>query len=177
MRFSRSKRHHHQRNIISFASKFKLYKSLVISMYLSDVETWTLLADSENKNPGFRNQVPEKISPHLLLGAQVQLPTGCRARSTAFWAHRNLFWQLSRGGKWRMVQACHVPRQTPKPSFTEPWSMVDAVAGRENAGRTTSNVKEWNCSDHCQWPPAERTGSRSLLTPPHDPISQGIEFT
>ena len=33
-------------NTISFANKFKLYKSLVISIPLYGCETWTLLADS-----------------------------------------------------------------------------------------------------------------------------------
>ena len=66
-------------NIISFASKFKLCKSLrkqvqallVTSILLFGCETWTLLADSGKKNdPGFRNQVSEETSPHLPLGAQ-----------------------------------------------------------------------------------------------------------
>ena len=35
---------HHQ-----FASKFKLYKSLVTSVLLYGCETWSLLADSEKK--------------------------------------------------------------------------------------------------------------------------------
>ena len=34
-------------NTISFASKFKLYKSLVTSILLCGCERWTLLADSE----------------------------------------------------------------------------------------------------------------------------------
>ena len=33
-------------NTMSFASKFKLYKSLVTSILLCGCETWTLLADS-----------------------------------------------------------------------------------------------------------------------------------
>ena len=36
-------------NTISFASKFKLYKSLVISILHYGYKTWTLLADSEKK--------------------------------------------------------------------------------------------------------------------------------
>ena len=36
-------------NIISFASKFKLCKSLVTSILLFGCETWTLLADSGKK--------------------------------------------------------------------------------------------------------------------------------
>ena len=56
---------------------FKLYKALVTSILLYGRETWNLLADSKKrfkkkKDPGFRNQVHEKTSPHLLLGAQDQ---------------------------------------------------------------------------------------------------------
>ena len=36
-------------NAVSFASKFKSYKSFVISILLYGYETWTLLADSEEK--------------------------------------------------------------------------------------------------------------------------------
>ena len=62
-----------QCNTISFASKFKLYKSLVTLILLYGCVTRTLLADSEKKKePEFRNQVPEESSPHLLLGAQDQ---------------------------------------------------------------------------------------------------------
>ena len=47
-------------NTIRFASKFKLYKSLVISIPLYGCETWTLLADSEKKDQGFQIQVHEE---------------------------------------------------------------------------------------------------------------------
>ena len=49
-----------------------LYKSLVTSILLYGCETWILLADPENKDPGFRNQVHEETSPRLPLGAQDQ---------------------------------------------------------------------------------------------------------
>ena len=49
-------------NTIMFASKFKLYNSLATSILLYGCETWTLLADSEKKDPGFRNQVLLRIS-------------------------------------------------------------------------------------------------------------------
>ena len=39
-------------NTISFASKFKLCKSLVTSMLFFGCETWTLLADSEEEEEG-----------------------------------------------------------------------------------------------------------------------------
>ena len=44
---------------ISFASKFKLYKSLVTSILLYGCETWTLLADSEKKKKKKRIQAFE----------------------------------------------------------------------------------------------------------------------
>ena len=59
-------------NTISFASKFRFYKSLVTSTVLHGCETGTLLADSEKKEPGFRNQVHEETPPYLLLGKQDQ---------------------------------------------------------------------------------------------------------
>ena len=58
-------------NTISFASKFKLYKSLVTPILLYDCETRTLLVDSEKKKySGFQNHINEGTSPRLLLGAQ-----------------------------------------------------------------------------------------------------------
>ena len=62
-------------NTISFASKHKVYKSLVTSILLYGCETWTLLADPKTKDPGFRNQVHEETSPYLLLGLQEQCTT------------------------------------------------------------------------------------------------------
>ena len=48
-------------NTISFASKLKLYKSLVTFILLYGCEAWTLLADSEEKDPGFRSQVHKEL--------------------------------------------------------------------------------------------------------------------
>ena len=70
-------------NTNSFASKFKLYKSLVTSILLYGCDTWTLL----------RNQVPKETSPHLLSGAQDQrlgaeqdqLPCGPTETSSGNW--------------------------------------------------------------------------------------------
>ena len=59
-----------QNNTTSFTSKFKLNKSLVTSILLCGCDTWTLHADSETKDPGFWNKVPEETSQHLLLEAQ-----------------------------------------------------------------------------------------------------------
>ena len=56
----------------SFTSRSKLYKSLLTSILHCGCETWTHLANSEKKDPGFQNQVPEETSLYLLLGAQDQ---------------------------------------------------------------------------------------------------------
>ena len=43
-------------NTISFASKFKLYKSLVTSILLYDCGTWTLLASPEKRIQAFETK-------------------------------------------------------------------------------------------------------------------------
>ena len=48
-------------NTISFASKFKLYKSLVTSIHLYGCETWTLLADSEKWIQAFVTKCMRKL--------------------------------------------------------------------------------------------------------------------
>ena len=53
---------------ITFASKFKLYKSLVNSILLHACETWTLPADSVKRIQAFET----KCMPYLLLAAQDQ---------------------------------------------------------------------------------------------------------
>ena len=48
-------------NAISFANKFKLYKSLVNSILLYGCETWTLLADSEKRIQTFETKFLRKL--------------------------------------------------------------------------------------------------------------------
>ena len=50
-----------QCNTISFASTFKLYKTLVTSILFFGCETWTLLANSEKKDPGFKTKCVRKL--------------------------------------------------------------------------------------------------------------------
>ena len=57
---------------ISSASKCKPFTFLVTSILLCGCETWTLLVDSEIKDPRLQNQVLEETSPQLLLGEQEQ---------------------------------------------------------------------------------------------------------
>ena len=48
-------------NTIRFASKFKLYKSLVISIPLYGCETWALLADAGKRIKAFDTKYPRKL--------------------------------------------------------------------------------------------------------------------
>ena len=50
-----------RRNTIIFASKFKLYKSLVTSILLYGCETWTLDADSEKRSQAFETKCMRKV--------------------------------------------------------------------------------------------------------------------
>ena len=114
-------------NTSSFASKFKLYDSLLNSILLYGHKTWTLFADSEKKDRGFRNQVPRQTSRTWI----TRSTTGCRARSVSLWVHRNLFWRLSRDGNMHGTGMSHATTTFPKPSFRTPWKVGDAV-GRVN---------------------------------------------
>ena len=112
-------------NTISFANKFKLYKSLVGSILPYGCETWTLLADSEKKDPGFRIQVPEETSPAW----RTRLTTACRARSIFLWVHRNLLWQLSRDGNLHVSGMSHASTDSSDPCLRAPWRVGNTVVG------------------------------------------------
>ena len=80
-------------------------------VYLCGFETWTVLADWK-RNPGFRNQMPEETSLHLLLAAhdrqlgakQDQLPCGATETSSGNCQETESC----------VVQACHMPWQPPQ---------------------------------------------------------------
>ena len=107
--------------------------------------------------------------------------TGRGTRSTASWAHRNLFWPLSRDGYLHGLGMSHATTVSLKPSFTTPWRVGDAVVSRGNAGQTTSKSGHpCQCQNYSQWPPAQKSGRGSLLNrpscPPDDPVGQGTEL-
>ena len=122
---------------ISFASKFKLCKTLVTSVLLYGCETWTLLADSKTRIQVFETRCTKKLlhicylehktndwvrsKINFLLGPQENLLTTVKKEKLAWFRH------VTR------------PTTSPKPSFREPWGVSDAVVGRGNAGLTTSN--------------------------------------
>ena len=107
--------------------------------------------------------------------------TGCGARSTSLWVHRNLFLQLSGDGNLHVLGMLHAMTTSPRPSIRAPWRLGNAMVGRGNAGWTTPNSGHpCPCQNCSQWPPAEETGRGSLLNHlsrpiPDSPIGQGTE--
>ena len=112
-----------------FASKFRLYKSLV------NCETWTLLTDSEKRIQSFETKCLRKLLVSHTW--RTRATTGYETGSTFSWFHRNLFWELSRDGNLCGSGMSHAITASPKSSFRASWTVCDAVVGRENAGWTT----------------------------------------
>ena len=79
-----------QCNTISFASKFKLCKSLLTSVLLYGCEIWTLLADSENRIQAFKTECMRKL---LCISYLVHKTNDwVQSKINFLWVHRNLFW-------------------------------------------------------------------------------------
>ena len=94
--------------------------------------------------------------------------TGCGVKSTSFWVHRNLFWQLSKDGNSHGSGLSGATTVCRKSSFRAPyWRVGDFAVGRGHAGLTTSKsgrpCQSQNCS---QWRPPKKTGGRYLLNRP-----------
>ena len=125
-------------NTVSFASKFKLYKSHVTSILLYGCETWTLHADFK-KGSRLKTKCLRKLLHiyYLSIGPRI----GCGARSAPLWVQRNLFWQLSRDGNLHGLSMSHAMTASPKPSFRAPWRVGDTVVSRGNAGWTMSKSR------------------------------------
>ena len=145
-------------NSISFASKFKLDNSLVISILLYGCETWSLLADSEKRIQAFEAKCL-KISSFV--GPQEPLLAAVKRQKLALLGH------ITR------------TMASPESFFRAPWRVSVAVVGRGNAVRTTSkNGHPCPCQNCLQGP--RLTGRGSLLSrpsvPPDDPVGQGTEL-
>ena len=158
---------------ISFARRFKLYKSLVTCILLCGCETWTLLTDSEKKIQAFETKCLRKFLRIYYL----EHKTNDWVRSH----HMNLLWQLSRDGNLHGSGMSHATTAPPKPSLLALCRVSNAVVGKGNAGWTTSKTEHpcpcRNCSHR---PPAEKTGRESLLNRPSclpdNPICPGTEL-
>ena len=118
-----------QCNTIRSASKVKFYKSLVTYIPLCGCETWTLLADSEERIQAFETQSLRTLfriffSEHKTkkLGAEQD---------------RNLFWQLSRDGNLHGSDMSHATTASPKTilqgtlyvGWATPWSVEEMLDG------------------------------------------------
>ena len=102
-------------------------------------------------------------------------------RSSSAWVHRNLFWQLTRGGNLHGSGMSGATTASPKPSFRASLRVDDAVVGRGNAGWTTSKSGHLcPCQNCSKWSPQGKTGRGSLLNRPsclpEDPIGQDTEL-
>ena len=152
----------------------------MLSIPLYGCVTWALLADSETRDPGFRDQVPEETSPHFLLGArdqrlgaeQDQLPCGSTGTSSGNCQEM----------KTSMIREFHTAQQPLQnhPSWhlgglATPWSAEELLDGKHQRVDIPAHAR--NCS---QGPPAEKTGRGSLLNrpsrSPDDPVGQGTEL-
>ena len=99
-------------NTISFTKKFKLYRSLVTSVFLHGCETWTLLADSEKKIQAFVTMCLRKLlrvsylehktndlvwsKINFLIGLQEPLLAPIKRRKLAWFGHLTLHNNLSK---------------------------------------------------------------------------------
>ena len=105
--------------------------------------------------------------------------TGCGARSTSLWVHRNLFWQLSRDGNLHSFGISH--------DNLSKTILQGTLEGGRRRGRqrkcwidTSRSGHPCTCQNCSQGPPAENIGRGSLLnrpsSPPDGPIGQGTEL-
>ena len=133
---------------------------------------WQLSRDGNLHGPGMSHATTASPKPSF----------GTSWRVGDALIHRNLFWPLSKDGHLHGLGMSHAITASPKLSLKAPRRMGDAVAGRGNAGWTTTKSGHpcpgQNCS---QGPPAEKTGRRSLQNRlsslPDDPIGQRTELS
>ena len=124
-----------QRNTISFASKFMLYESLITFILPYGCGTWNLLADSEKGIQAFESKCLRKLTGVSFLEHKIN--DWVRSKIN-FPVGPNLFWQLSRDGHLHGSGMSHATTASPKPSFSTPRRVGDAVVGRGIAEWTTS---------------------------------------
>ena len=121
-----------QCNTISFASKYKLYKSPVTSILLYAVKNGPCLLTEKKRIQAFKIKYMRKLLLFSTLGTR---PTsGCGARSTSLGVPRKLLWQLSRDGNlhgWGMSLATTASQ---RPFFKACWKVDDTMVGRGSAG-------------------------------------------
>ena len=122
-------------NTISFASRFKLYKSLVTSI-LYGCETWSLLADSKKRIQAFESKCMRK----LLRISYLEHKTNDWVRSRIKFLARPKESLLATLKRRKLAWYRHFTRHDSlsKTILQGNWRVGDAVVGRGNAGWTTS---------------------------------------
>ena len=143
-------------NTISFASKFKLSKSLLTSVLLYGCETWTLLTDSEKRTKAFETKRLRKLLRISVVEHQTNdwmhskinfllepLLAAVKRRKHACSSHDSLFktilWDTLEGGRHRGQQrkCCQmeiikewtslpVPELLTRASCRKDWSRISA---------------------------------------------------
>ena len=147
------------------------------SILLCACDTWTLLVDLWEKgsrisrSTAWRSHSASPIwSTRLSPAWSTKLTIKCGVRSTSLWAHRNLFWQLSRNWNLHGSDMSCATTASPKLSFRASWKVGDAVVGKGNAGWTTSKSGQpCPCQNCSHGPPAEKNGGGSVLIRPLRP--------
>ena len=76
-------------------------------------EGWSLLGGGEGEEVHSQSNRKEKVSEKAVLKEEGTNVTGCRARSTSLWVHRNIFWQLSRDGSLNGSGTSHAMTVSP----------------------------------------------------------------
>ena len=96
--------------------------SSITSILLCDCETWTLLADSEERMQAFEAKCLRKLRCISYLEHRT---------NDFFVGPQNLFWQLLRDGNLHGSGMSHTAAASPESCFRASWRMGDAVVSRE----------------------------------------------
>ena len=152
-------------NTISFASKFKLYKSLVTSILLYRCETWTPACWLKKGIQAFKTKCMRNFSVS---------PTWCTVPTTGCGARSLPCWQLSRDGNLHHLGLSHTTTASLKPFFRASWGW------RDEGWHWSAEEMLDGQHQRVEIPALARTAHKSLLQKrlewPNDPIDQGTEL-
>ena len=165
----------------TFASKYKMNKSLGTLILLSGCDTWTLLADSEKRIQAFETKCTRK--PLCILYLEHNSNDWVRSKINCLVGPQEPL--LATVKKRKLASFGHVTRHDSL-SKTIPLGATFGVRRRRGRQRKwwMDNIKErllCQCQNSSQRPSsAEKNGKASLLNhlscPPDDPIGHGTEL-
>ena len=146
-------------NTISFASKFKLYKSLVTSILLYGCKPWTLLVGSEKRIQAFETKCMRKLLRISYVEHKTNDSLRSKMRSKINFLMDAQETLLATVKRWKLhgSSMSHAITSSLQPSFKAPLRVGDAVVSGGNAGWTASKSGHpCPCQNCSQWPPAEK---------------------